>query len=75
MGIVYKKDNTRGEHGSSGNQTPREQMDKMEYYRNMDEDTKDIIWGLRSQISDIQHENRTLKLQLEQIKSILNYGG
>ena len=35
---------------------------------------KEIIWDLSSQIGELKNENMMLKLQIKEIKNILNFG-
>ena len=42
-----------------------------EYYRGMDSLTADMVWNLKSQLTQLQHENQMLKLKLQQIENVL----
>lgn len=43
-----------------------------EYYRGNSGDMADVVWNLRSQLTELQRENQILKTQLNDIKSILS---
>lgn len=43
-----------------------------DYYKGNYSEMADIIWNLKSQLNETQRENSMLRLQLNQIKSILD---
>ena len=43
-----------------------------DYYRGMDSDMADMVWRLKSQLTELQRENTMLRLKLNNIKSILD---
>ena len=43
-----------------------------EYYRGMNGDMANMVWNLKSQLSELQRENSMLRLKLNNIKSVLD---
>ena len=60
---------TQGNHASSGNAGSSGYSSMPAY--NETSYFKDIIWNQGQKISDLENENRMLRLQLDQIKNVL----